>query len=109
MTCSTNHVYPLPARQSAVAYHAALLQSLAMPSSPHAVVRASILSFALGIAFLPLIPASTGAWEPLPPSPPGRIHLTTAWAGAQQRNTHRLATPPLDEPAFILDDVALKQ
>jgi len=40
---------------------------------------------------------------------PDDVHLAGIWGAAQTQNANRLAIAPLDEPAFILDDVSLKQ
>jgi hypothetical protein len=95
--------------QSGIAHPASLFQALGMRSGPLANMRSLLLALALAMPFLCLIAGSAKAWEPPPATPPGRVHLTNDWAEAQRRNADRLAAPPLDQLAFILDDVALKQ
>jgi DUF1680 family protein len=68
------------------------------------------------IRLLPLVlftalPTAMGAdaWKVPEPAAPDAAQLTGAWGAAQARSAYRMAAPPLDKAAFILDDVALKQ
>ena len=68
------------------------------------------------IRLLPLVlftalPTAMGAdaWKVPEPAAPDAAQLTGAWGAAQARSAYRMAAPPLDKSAFILDDVALKQ
>jgi DUF1680 family protein len=56
-----------------------------------------------------LLATSAPCWQPPTPAENGHATLLGHWAAAQARNADRMAEPPLDDPAFILDDVSLKQ
>ncbi len=59
------------------------------------------------IALHPFVGAC--AWEAPPLAAPAAARLGGPWAAAQARNAARLSLAPLDQPGFILDDVALQQ
>jgi DUF1680 family protein len=55
------------------------------------------------------VEAQAQRWEAPCLAAPQSARLAGPWAAAQARNAERLAAAPLDNPEFILDDVALKQ
>ena len=66
-----------------------------------------LLPIVLFAAVLPAV--GTDAWEVPELASPDAARLTGAWGAAQARSANRMAAPPVDQPGFILDDVALKQ
>ncbi|MCG2685275.1 MAG: glycoside hydrolase family 127 protein, partial [Planctomycetales bacterium] len=53
--------------------------------------------------------AAADSWKAPEPASPDDMRLAGTWAAAQARSADRMAAAPLDKPAFILDDVSLKQ
>jgi hypothetical protein len=64
---------------------------------------------ALILAVIGLAMREAQAWQAPPLPAPQDARLAGPWAAAQALNADRLAAAPLDQPDFILDDVALKQ
>lgn len=66
-----------------------------------------LLPFVMFVALLPA--AGADDWKMPDLAAPAAARLTGPWGVTQAHSAARMATPPLDKPAFILDDVALKQ
>ena len=64
---------------------------------------------ALILAVIGLAMREAQAWQAPALPAPQDARLAGPWAAAQALNAERMAAAPLDQPEFILDDVALKQ
>lgn len=76
------------------------LRKLSLSNLPSPILVAALAGFACHNAY---------SWDPPALAAPKAARLAGPWAAAQTLNAERLGEAPLDQPEFILDDVALKQ